>query len=143
MLTISQLLIIVGLLAILSELFIGIQTGFDLVLIGSILVLSGFIGTVTNLVVALTIAVILSLVYLLYGRTFIRSKLQILTTRKTNIDRLIGQTAIVVRTITPHAAGMIKLGDEDWRADSDETLYEKDKVKVISIEGVTLKVEKI
>ena len=43
--TIPQLFVIAGLLLVLAELLVGIQSGFDLVLIGSILVISCLLYT--------------------------------------------------------------------------------------------------
>jgi len=62
---------------------------------------------------------------------------------KTNIDKLIGQKAVVVRSITPDTAGLVRINDEDWRASSDDVLFEKDKCTVDSVEGVTLLVSKV
>ena len=143
MLTIPQIIIIIGLLLVLSELFIGIQTGFDFVLIGTILILSGTIGMLSsNLILTLIIGIILCFVYFFFGRQFIKKKI-IYITHSTNVDKLIGATGVCIRSITPSTAGMIRLSDEDWRSSSDEVIYEKDKVKVVSIEGVTLKVTKL
>lgn len=143
MLTIPQIIIIAGLLLVLSELFIGIQTGFDFVLIGTILILSGSIGMLSsNLLLTLIIGIILCFVYFFFGRKFIKKKI-IYITHATNVDKLIGATGICIRSITPNTPGMIRLADEDWRSSANEVIYEKDKVKVVSIEGVTLKVIKI
>jgi membrane protein implicated in regulation of membrane protease activity len=142
LLSVPQLFVIFGLLLIVAELFIGIEAGFDLVLIGSILVLGGFAGIFSSTTIALIVSIALAIIYILYGRNKIKSKL-ILTTHKTNIDALIGKTGIVIRSITPDTAGMVRLGDEDWRATSTDTLFEKDKVEIISLEGVTLKVAKV
>ena len=46
MFNLPQLFVILGLIAVMAELFVGIQTGFDLVLIGSILIGSGIIGII-------------------------------------------------------------------------------------------------
>lgn len=139
---IPQTLVIGGLLLVMAELMMGVAMGFDLVLIGSILVIGGLVGMVTNWELALAISTILSVVYIAYGRTLVKSKVIVLT-HKTNIDKLIGKRAVVVRSITPDTAGLVRIDDEDWRAKSDEVVYEKDKVEIEAIEGVTLKVRKI
>ncbi len=141
--TLPQFFIIVGLLFILLELFIGIQTGFDLVLIGSILIISGFAGIATDSnSLTLSLASTLSIAYMLVGRNKIKRKITVLT-HKTNIDKLIGASGIVVRSITPDTPGLMRLGDEDWRAVSQEVIYEKEKVEVMAVEGVSLVVKKI
>jgi membrane protein implicated in regulation of membrane protease activity len=142
MMDLNQVLVIGGLILILAELFVGIQTGFDLVLLGSILVLGGLSGWISSsLYVSLGVSTVLSLMYIVYGRTFVKNRIVILT-HKTNIDKLIGKVGVVVRSITPDTAGMIRLDDEDWRATSEEVIYEKEKAEVQMIEGVTLKVKK-
>jgi membrane protein implicated in regulation of membrane protease activity len=142
-LTFPQLTVIAGLIFIFAELIIGIQTGFDLVVIGAILLLGGFLGLATNsLTITLLTSTLLALAYIFLGRRLIKQKLVVLT-HKTNIDKLIGATGVVVRSITPDTAGMVRLSDEDWRATSSEVLYERDRVEVISLEGVSLVVKKI
>lgn len=135
----AQAIAIFGLILVFSELFIGIEAGFDLVVIGSILILSGLLGTVTGLSVTLVAAMALAVLYFVFGRRLIKSRL-IVTTKKTNIDKLIGKTGIVTRPVIPDTPGLVRIDDEDWRARSDETLPVKAKVMVESIEGVTLKV---
>jgi inner membrane protein len=138
----NQVLVVIGLVMILAELIVGIQAGFDLVLIGSIAILGGIVGIYTsNFSIALVVSTILSAIYILFGRQFVQKKLIILT-KKTNIDKLVGKKGLVVRSITPDTAGLIRIDDEDWRASSDQVLYEKDKVEVVSLEGVTLNVRK-
>lgn len=139
---VPQILVIIGLLLVMMELLVGIQTGFDLVLIGSILVIGGLVGMKTSGEMALVISVVLSVMYIAFGRSVVKSKVTVLT-HKTNIDKLIGKRAIVVRTITPDTAGLVRVDDEDWRARCDEVVYEKDKVEIEAIEGVTLKVSKV
>ena len=141
--TIPQLFVIVGLLLALAELLVGIQTGFDLVLIGSILFVSGFVGMLTNSVpLMLVLATVLSIVYIAVGRNKIRQKITTVT-KKTNIDKLIGAPGTVVRSVTPDTPGLVRVNDEDWRASAEEILYERDPVVVEGIEGVTLIVRKL
>ncbi|MFC1653786.1 NfeD family protein [Patescibacteria group bacterium] len=140
-LTVSQLLVLFGLILVIAELFVGIEAGFDLVLIGSILFIGGFTGIYTNTTIALVVSTILSILYISYGRTLIKKKV-IVMTHKTNIDKLLGKKGVVIRSITPDTAGLVRLDDEDWRASSTETLFEKDKIVVESLTGVTLKVKK-
>jgi len=142
-LSIPQILVLVGLLLVITELFIGIEAGFDLVLIGTILILGGFSGIASDdLTVALVVSSVLAVLYIFYGRKSIRQKLVVMT-HKTNIDKLVGKKGVVIRSITPDTAGLVRLDDEDWRAASNQVLHEKDKVQVESLEGVTLMVKKV
>jgi len=142
--TLSHVFVILGLLMILAELMLGIQTGLDLVLVGSILVVSGLLGVAFNsTVLALILSIALGFIYIAVGRKKIKRKFTSITTRKTNIDRLIGATATVVRDITPETAGIVRHDDEQWRATSDEVLYAGDTVTIETIEGVTVNVRKL
>ena len=141
--TIPQLFVIVGLLLVLAELLVGIQSGFDLVLIGSILIVSGFAGMlVDSTELMLVLATALSILYIAVGRKRIRQKITTVT-KKTNSDKLIGAGGVVVRSITPDTAGLVRVDDEDWRASAEEILYEREAVTVEGIEGVTLIVRKL
>ena len=141
--TIPQLFVIAGLLLVLAELLVGIQSGFDLVLIGSILVIAGFVGMFTGSTpLMLVLATALSILYIAVGRNKIRQKITTVT-KKTNIDKLIGANGVVVRSVTPDTAGLVRVNDEDWRASAEEILYERDAVTVEGIEGVTLIVRKL
>lgn len=136
--TVPQLFVIGGLLLILAELLVGIETGFDLVLIGSILIVSGFVGIFTDsTTLMLILATVLSVLYIAVGRKQVRQKITTVS-KRTNIDKLIGATGTVVRTITPDTAGLVRINDEDWRASADEIIYEQATIVVDAIEGVTL-----
>ncbi len=138
-----QIMVVLGFLMIGAELLIGIQTGFDLVLVGTIMVLSGAMGIlVGSWQLGVGVAIVLSVVYVLYGRKLVKSKV-IISTTHTNIDKLVGSKGVVVRSITPDTAGMVRVADEDWRATAEEVIYEKERVVVQSVAGVSLIVKKI
>jgi len=140
--TINELFIIAGIIFIASELFIGIETGFDLVIVGVSLMLGGGLGLLAqNPYLAVITSIVLFSAYIFFGRSTIKRKLVVLT-HSTNIDKLIGKKGVVIRSITPDTAGMVRVDDEDWRAISDEVLYEKDQIKVEVVSGVSLKVTK-
>ena len=128
--SLPQVFIVAGLVAILAETVIGVSTGFDLLLIGTILIIGGGVGLLTGSVpVTLIVSVALTLLYLAVFRSQLRKKL-LKVTHHTNVDKLIDQTGVVIRTITPDTAGLVRVDDEDWRAASDTVLYEKAKVTV-------------
>lgn len=142
-LTPTNLLAVAGLFLVALELFLGVQTGFDFVVIGTILIIGGLVGSATSsLTVGLLLSIALSVIYVVVGRNSIRQKIVVMT-HKTNIDKLVGSRGIVVRSLTPDTPGLVRVGDEDWRAESDDVLFEKDKVQVVSLSGVTLKVKKL
>lgn len=138
----ANLLIISGLILILLELFIGIQTGFDLVLVGISLIIGGVFGNmIDNSQAAFILASILSILYIVFGRKIIKQKI-IVTTNKTNTDQLIGKKGMATKTIGQNKIGSVRINDEDWRATSSDSIEIGESVEVISIEGVTLLVKK-
>ncbi len=129
-----------GLLLIVLELIIGVDTGFDLLLVGVSFIVGALGGFLFgSWIIAFIIAIIISILYLIFGRSYLKQKLHV-STQKTNIDALIGSRAKVIRSIRPDKAGQVKVENEVWRATADESIDEHKLVKIISVEGVTLKV---
>lgn len=64
---------------------------------------------------------------------------------KTNVDEIIGKEAIITKDIIGNEYGEAKLNGEKWLAKSNDgaDLKEGDKVKITSVEGVKLVVEKV
>jgi membrane protein implicated in regulation of membrane protease activity len=142
--SVNWILIIVGALAVVGEVILGAVTGFDLALIGCALAAGGAVGLLFGSPeVGLLSAGAFAFLYLAFLRRRIRSRLSG-PNRATNVDAVIGRTAVVVERIAPHGAGMVRLGDELWRAAlKDEGAPAIDTgatVVVDSVEGVTLKV---
>ncbi len=138
----NTILIILGFLAILAEVALGVATGFELLIIGIIFIVAGGIGMlVGSFVVALLTITVLSLFYIMIGRKFIKQKLSISTTQ-TNTDKLIGQIAVVIKAITDEKPGQVKIDGEIWRASASENIENGTEVIVKSVSGVTLKVAK-
>ncbi|BAG13925.1 NfeD family protein [Candidatus Endomicrobiellum trichonymphae] len=63
-------------------------------------------------------------------------------TVNSNIDVLIGATAVVTEKITPLKTGLVKVSGEIWRAESDIELETGEIVKIKNIDGTTLTVRK-
>ncbi|MBO4242770.1 MAG: NfeD family protein [Clostridiales bacterium] len=60
----------------------------------------------------------------------------------TNADRVLGKEGVVIKTIDPiEGKGQIKVMGQVWSAKADKVIEEGTKVKVISMEGVKVKVE--
>ena len=144
--SVNWMLIIVGVLAIIGEVLLGAATGLDLALVGIALAAGGGLGlALGSTKVGLFSAGALAFIYLAFLRRRIRSRLTS-PNKATNVDALIGRTALVTDRIAPHVAGMVRLGDELWRATlRDEgagaTAIEPGATVVVdSVEGVTLKV---
>jgi membrane protein implicated in regulation of membrane protease activity len=138
-------LVIGGVFLVVLEVVLGTITGFDLALIGVSLVAGGAIGLLTGSTkIGLFAAGAFALLYLAFLRRRIRSKLMS-PNQPMNTDSLVGKHALVTERIAPHAPGMVRVGDELWRAavpSGDQTAIEPGStVTVVSIDGVTLSVK--
>ena len=132
----------IGLVLVLMELILGIETGLDLVFIGSAFILSGLITiAMQTWVWTALIAGIICVVYLLLGRRYMHKRMSF-AAEKTNIDTIIGKKGVVLEDITRHNYGLVKVGMEEWRAGSDEEIKKGEEVTVSGISGVTLSVKK-
>jgi membrane protein implicated in regulation of membrane protease activity len=61
---------------------------------------------------------------------------------KTNVDRLIGKTAVCVKAIPLGERGEVRIDGKIWTAIAEEAIAKDDKVVVLGIEGVKLVVRK-
>ncbi len=103
------------------------------------LVLSFFID---NFLIQLGVFVVLGIFLLITTK----SKLQSLVNEhreKTNLDRIIGMQGYVVEKITKRKNGAVKVDGKVWTAFADKTIPVDSDVKILAIEGVKLKVEKV
>lgn len=140
--SLSKVFVILGLLAVLLELFVGIQTGFDLVVIGTVMIASGLIGDFFNqLSVTLVVAILLCGAYLLFFRKIIKQKITS-TTHHLNTDRLQDSEGMVTKAISADKPGQVTIDDEIWRAVSTTSLKKGVQVVVESVRGVTVHVRK-
>jgi len=138
----NALLIIAGALMVLIEVALGGFAGFDLVLIGSSLILGGAVGLAFGSTpVGFAVAGVLALLYIAVGRGWMRARLH---TRRTasNVDALVGRSALVTVRVAEHQAGQVKVGDEVWRAAPAQGVPGPfdpgSTVTVDSVDGVTL-----
>ncbi len=134
--------IAVGLVLIILELMVGIDTGLDLVFIGTAFVLGGLITLVIHSWVWTAIVTgIICVLYVVIGRRYIHRRIATKDT-KTNIDTITGKTGVVRKDIESGKDGVVKVGYEEWRARSEETIKEGEEITVTGISGVTLAVKK-
>ena len=134
--------VIVGLLLILLELIIGVETGLDLVFIGSAFILGGLATMPFHswLLTAIVTSMI-CIAYVALGRRYVH-RWTLVGKARTNIDAIIGRKGIVLQNIARNADGLVKVGNEQWRARSEEDIKKGSEVVVASVSGVTLIVEK-
>jgi len=134
--------VIVGLLFALMELILGIETGLDLVFIGSAFVIGGLVTWPFQSWILTVIATgILCLAYIALGRRYIH-RWAVTGKSRTNIDAIIGRQGIVLRNIAKNSDGLVKVGNEQWRARAEEDINKGDEITVTGVSGVTLIVKK-
>jgi membrane protein implicated in regulation of membrane protease activity len=90
------------------------------------------------------IFVFLAFLLLIFTRPVIKKKLEKKKVA-TNYDRIISQTAVVTKKITPLNKGSVKINGMEWTASvKDDSVLEKGSECIIEcIEGVTVFVKKI
>ena len=88
-----------------------------------------------------TIFILLGIFLLVISRPIV-NKLRSKAKDKTNLDRIIGETAIVTEDIKKNVVGEVKVDGKRWSAVSKEKCLKGDTVKVLKIDGVKLIVEK-
>lgn len=96
---------------------------------------------IDNVVIQFSVFVILGVILLITTRPFL-IKLLKPKNEKTNLDRVIGEKAIVTRDILPDEKGEVKIDGKRWTAISKEKFVSGTPVKVLKIDGVKLQVEK-
>jgi membrane protein implicated in regulation of membrane protease activity len=131
----------IGLVMILLELLMGMFTGFDLVFLGSAFIIGGLISWLFHSwMLALVITMIICLAYIVLGRKYVH-RWSAVKKEITNIDRIIGLKGIVLQDVSSSSTGLVKVGNEEWRARAETAIEKGAVIKVIGISGVTLSVE--
>ncbi len=97
---------------------------------------------IDNSMIELAIFTITSLILLLITRKFV-SKIKPKGHIPTNLDQVIGKTGVVTEDILEDEIGEVKVLGKRWSAVSDKKIVKDSKVKILSIDGVKLKVELI
>ena len=102
-----------------------------------------FVSLVTdNLMIHLAVFTISSILLLLLTKPFVK-KMKKREGVPTNLDMVIGKTGVVTEKIEKDEIGEVKVLGKKWSAYSDKEIEENSKVKILSINGVKLKVEEI
>lgn len=100
-----------------------------------------------NIPVAVQIAVFIVLSVLMIILFYRKLKENIeKKSEKTNIDALIGKEAVAEEDISFRSMGRVKVGGMSWSAyieKDSETINKGDFVKILSIDGVKLRIEKV
>ena len=118
--------VIVGLLLVLLELIVGVETGLDLVFIGSAFILGGLVTwPFHSWLLTLIVTSIICVAYVALGRRYVH-RWTAASKAKTNIDAIIGREGIVLQNIAKNFDGRVKVGNERWRARAGEDIKKGD-----------------
>lgn len=109
-------------------------------------VVSGIIAMITslftdNIIIQASIFIIFGIIFMLLTKKIIKKIIP--DKEKTNLDRIIGMTGIVISKITKNKSGEVKVDGKIWTAISNTTINENEPVKILEINSTKLKVEKI
>ncbi len=109
-------------------------------------VVSGIIAMITslftdNILIQASIFIIFGIIFMLLTKKIIKKIIP--DKEKTNLDRIIGMTGIVISKITKNKPGEVKVDGKIWTAISNTTINENEPVKILEINSTKLKVEKI
>lgn len=132
-------LIIIILLAFIEIITINLTTVWFVISSIIALIVSLFIDA---FVIQFAIFVILGIFLLLITRPYLKKFIQV-PKNKTNIDRIIGMKGIVTKDILKNKTGEIKVDGKYWTAYSKDEIKVDSIVKILEIDGVKLKVEKV
>ena len=131
----------IGLLFIIMELVVGVETGLDLVFIGSAFLIGGLITwPIHNWIITVVLTSIICVAYVFLGRTKVKRWING-KKENTNVDVLIGMKCEVVEDIPANGYGAVKVRGDVWRATSDKNFIIGMQATVESISGVTLTVK--
>lgn len=134
--------VVLGLLLILLELIIGVETGLDLVFLGSAFILGGLMTwPAHSWILTLVVTSVICAAYIFIGRRYVH-RWAAVRKSKTNIDAIVGRTGIVLQSISRNIDGRVKVGNEDWKARATEDIDEGIEIVVTGVSGATLIVEK-
>ena len=95
-----------------------------------------------NTMLEIIVFIVSSFLLLLLTKPLIK-KIKVKKVEATNLDMFINKVGIVTEDINQDKIGEVKVLGKRWSAYSNTELKKDEKVKILSIDGVKLKVEKI
>ena len=132
----------VGLFLVLLELIVGVETGLDLVFVGSTFILGGLVTwPFSSWLATVIVTSVICAAYVSIGRRYVH-RWTAVKKAKTNVDAIIGRTGIVMQSIAKYADGRVKIDNQQWRARAEEDIKEGEEIVVSSVKGATLIVNK-
>ena len=124
----------VGIICLIIEIF---TPGFLFMSIGISAIITGLFSIIIAPIYWQVIIFILISFLLFINLRKISKKLISKDSKPTNVNALIGKTGFVTVQIPAEGRGYVKIGGEEWSAVSENNglILEKNKVKIIAIEG--------
>lgn len=110
--------------------------------VASGLVTLGLSFFIDNYFIQFLVFVVLGIILLVTTRKYL-VKLIDTKKEKTNLDRVVGMTAIVTEEIKKNNPGEVKVDGKKWTAIANKKIKVDSTVKVLEIDGVKLKVEEV
>ena len=95
-----------------------------------------------NTMLEIIVFILSSFLLLLLTKPLIK-KIKVKKVEATNLDMVINKVGIVTEDIKQDKIGEVKVLGKRWSAYSNTEIKKDEKVKILSIDGVKLKVEKI
>ncbi|MFA5603254.1 MAG: NfeD family protein [Bacilli bacterium] len=130
-------LLIIVVLTIIEILTVNLTTIW---FIGSALLTLFLSFFINNFTIQLSVFVLLGIVFLITTRPIL-IKYIYKNREKTNIDRIIGMSGVVIDGISNKEYGSVKVDGKIWTAYSNDKLKEGTYIKVLKINGNKLEVE--
>ena len=94
-----------------------------------------------SIIVQLAVFLLTSFVALLIMKPILK-KVKAFDVTPTNLDRVVGKIGEVTKMIEPDKYGEVKIFGNLWSAASDSVIAKGEKVRILSIDGVKLIVQK-
>ena len=98
----------------------------------------------TNIIIQSVVFIVSSTILLLLTKPLIKKIVKTPKTKSTNVYSIIGKEGIVLESIDNlNSTGKVKVSGELWSAISDSNIEKGETIKVLSVNGVKLKVKKV
>ena len=132
-------LMVIILLALVEVMTINLTTIWFVISGIVALILSFFID---SFIIQFSVFVILGVILLITTKPILKKFIKV-NNEKTNLDRVIGMKGVVTSKIEPLSVGEVKVDGKKWTAYADKKIDKDEIVKVLKIDGVKIKVEKV
>ena len=107
---------------------------------GFIVAVLAFTGIIASLSVQFLVFALCSLILIIFTRPLLLRFIHVKDTHS-NTDAIIGRTGVVILPVSPLQFGQVKVNGEIWTASAETDLAKGQRVKVIAVDGVKLRVE--